>query len=138
MPRAGDSYVVALKKAHLEWGSHRHTFSRPGIIYGEGYIKIPAPIAYDYEIYNSNNPYGANIYYDCSSYDGLYSGVLLAQGNQSNPVFAKQFSEYDDLKAIGYWYYQVNAAVGDFVKLVFTSPSDIIIEHSTTRSGFNI
>ena len=138
MPRAGDSYIVILKKAHLEWVSHRHRFSRPGIIYGESYIQIPARFAYDYDIYNSNNPYGANIHYDCASYDGFYSGVLLAQGNQSDPIYAKQFSEFDDLKAIGYWYYQVNAMIGDFVKLVFVSPTEIIIEHSKTRTGFHI
>ena len=138
MPNIGDWYIVSLKKAHLEWGSHRHKFNRPGIIYGEGYIQIPADVAYDFNIYNSNNPYGANVYYDCTSYDGYYTGTLLAQGNQGNPFYAKQFSEYDDLKAVGYWYYQVNAVIGDYIKVVFTSPSDVIIEHSTTKNGFHI
>jgi len=138
MPQAGDSYVVQLKRAHLEWGSHRHKFSRPGVIYGEGYIKIPATFAYDYDIYNNNNPYCANTYYDCTSYDGHYSGVLLAQGNQKDRIYAKQFSEFDNLKAIGHWYYQVGADVGDYVKVVFTSPSDVVIEHSVTRNGFHI
>jgi len=137
MPRAGDSFVVKLKKAHLEWGSHRHKFNRPGIIYGEGYIQIPADVAYAYDIYNQHNRYGANAYYECSSYDGHYSGVMLAQGNQSDPNYAKQFSEFDDLKAIGYWYYQVGANIGDYVKVVFTSPTGMIIEHSPTNN-FNV
>lgn len=138
MPRTGNSFIVELKRPHLEWGSHRHTYTRPGLIYGEGYIQIPSKYAYAYEIYNSNNPHNANTHYDCTSYDGYYSGTLLAQGNQNDPIYAKQFSGLDDLKAIGSWYYHVNANVGDFVKVVFTSPTDIIIEHCTTISGFHI
>jgi len=138
MPKPGDSFIVQLKKAHLEWGSHRHTYTRPGLIYGEGYIQIPAKFAYSYGIFNSNNTCGANIRYNCISFDKYYSGTLLAQGNQDNPIYAKQFSEFDDLKAIGYWYYQVGAVIGDFVKVAFTTPTDVVIEHSTTKSGFHI
>ena len=55
MAKAGDSYVVELKQAHLEWGEHRYTNSR-GIVYGEGYIAIPAEYAYDFDL---RNKYGA-------------------------------------------------------------------------------
>ena len=37
MANAGDSYVVTLTRAPLEWGTHRYTGSR-NRIYGEGYI----------------------------------------------------------------------------------------------------
>lgn len=35
MPKTGDTFTSTLKKAHLEWGSHRHTSTR-GTVYGEG------------------------------------------------------------------------------------------------------
>lgn len=44
MAKRGDSYIVTLEKAHLEWGTHRYTGSR-GLVYGEGYIQIPANVA---------------------------------------------------------------------------------------------
>ena len=37
MPNIGDNFITTLKKAHLEWGTYRHTLSR-GLIYGEGYL----------------------------------------------------------------------------------------------------
>lgn len=77
--------------------------------------------------------FGANTYYDCVSYDGYYHGTLLAQGNQANVDYAKQFSEYDNLKGIGDWYDYVGAVEGDYVKVKFISPNSIIIEHSTTK-----
>ena len=44
MPNTGDSFITTLKQAHLQWGSHRYTDSR-GIVFGEGYLQIPAYIA---------------------------------------------------------------------------------------------
>lgn len=140
MPKAGDAYIVKIKEAHIMWGEFhpsRHSHSRREI-YGEGYIQIPADIAYDYGIFNKNNPYRTNFIYDCRSYDGYYSGRLLAQGNQYDPIYAKQFSQEGNLKAIGDWYDYVGATSGDFVKVVFTSPSSMVIEHSTTVHGFHI
>lgn len=140
MPKAGDFYIVELKNAHLKWGEYhpsRHSPTR-GTVYGEGYIKIPASKAYSFGIYNSNNPFGANTLYHCTSFDGHYEGVLLAQGNQADYNYAKQFSESGNLKGIGDWYYLVDADEGDFVKVKFISSSDIIIEHSKTKTGFHI
>lgn len=140
MPNAGDHYIVELNNAHLMWGEYhpsRHSHTR-NTVYGEGYIKIPAAKAYSFGIFNKNNPFGANVYYNCTSYDGYYSGRLLAQGNQSDPVYAKQFSEEGNLKGIGDWYDYVGAQAGDYVKVVFTSPTDMVIEHSQTRAGFHI
>lgn len=140
MPRAGDSYIVELKDAHLKWGEYhpsRHSHTR-GTVYGEGYIKIPSRAAYSFEIFNSNNPFGANVHYTCTSYDGYYNGRLLAQGNQAEASYAKQFSEDGNLKGIGDWYDHVSAQAGDFVKVKFNSPTDMIIEYSQTRTGFHI
>lgn len=143
MARAGDSYVIQIKEAHLMWGAYhpsRHGISGEGRteVYGEGYIKIPAKEAYHFGVFNQNNPAGVTAYYNCVSYDGYYHGTLLAQGNQADPNYAKQFSEYDNLKAIGDWYHYVGAVAGDYVKVKFTSANSIIIEHSTTRTGFHI
>lgn len=138
MPTAGNSYIVRLSKAHLEWGVHRHTFTRPGLIYGEGYIRIPRDYAIAFNILMSNHP-TANILYNCVSYDRQYEGILKAQGNSgAGDIFAKQFSEYGNLKAIGSWYCAVGAVVGNYVKVMFTSPSDMIIEHSCKPNNFHI
>lgn len=101
------------------WGEFhpsRHSHSRREV-YGEGYIKIPANIAYNYDIFNKHNPFGVNVRYNCTSYDGYYSGCLLVQGNQSDPNYAKQFSEEINLKAIGDWYDYVGATTVDYVKV---------------------
>ena len=52
MPNTNDSFITTLKKAHLEWGTHRHTNTR-GIVYGEGYLQIPISEARRLDIYNS-------------------------------------------------------------------------------------
>lgn len=131
MAKAGDTFTVTLKKAHLEWGSYRHTNSR-GIVYGEGYIKIPAPDAYRYGLLNSNGTGGLDILgqniFNCRSADGLFSGELKAQGDQADDIFAKQFAGNDNLKAIGDWYYAIGATVGDKIKVTWVSPTDLIIE----------
>lgn len=140
MPQSGIFYIVEIMEAHIMWGEFhpsRHSHSRREI-YGEGYIQIPSKIAYRYGIFNKNNPFGANVRYNCTSYDGYYSGCLLAQGNQHDPIYAKQFSQEGDLKAIGDWYDYVGATTGDYVKVVFTSPTDMKIEHSLTPNGFHI
>ena len=140
MAQKGDFYIVQLEEAHIMWGEFhpsRHSHSRREI-YGEGYIKIPSEKAYDFRIFNNNNPFGISTIYYCTSYDGYYSGNLLAQGNQSDPIYAKQFAEKGNLKGIGDWYDYVGADVGDFVKVVFTSPNKILIEHSKNISNFHI
>lgn len=131
MARAGDFYIVILEKAHLEWGTHRYTNSR-GTVYGEGYIQIPADIAYSLNLLNYNGTgytdiLGENLFY-CTSADGLFEGVLRAQGNQSDNRFAKQFSGDKNLKSVGSWYQSIAANIGDRVKVTWTSPTDMIIE----------
>lgn len=131
MARTGNSYVVTMEKAHLEWGSYRHTDSR-GVVYGEGYILIPASYAREYELYNSNytdgqDTLGKNIF-NFRTADGFLSGVLKSQGSRNaGNIYAKQFSVDDDLKALGDWYAHVNMQVGDKVEVRFTSPTDIVI-----------
>jgi len=128
MPIAGDSFRITLKKAHLEWGTYRHTSSR-NQIYGEGYLPIPAQNARQFNIYNKFQP-GANPIYNCSSIDGFLSNVeLLAAGNSvAQAVHAKQFHGNGNLKLLGDWFYNVNAHVGDTVEIVFTAPNSMTIE----------
>lgn len=132
MASAGHSYKVKLTKAPLEWGTHRYTGSRD-CIYGEGYIPIPSDVAHNYDLYNSNGTgkrdvWGKNIF-KCRSVDGGYSGVLRAQGcKKAGDIYAKQFSADGNLKAIGSWYADVRAVVGDTVKVTWVSSTEIIIE----------
>lgn len=125
------SYTVTLEKAHLEWGRHRYTNSR-GIVYGEGYIAIPSPVARAQQLYNSNqtngNVLGQNIFI-CDSSDGYLSNIeLKAQGSHyAGDIYAKQFSAKGDLKVIGDWYNHMNCSVGDSVKVTWTSPTNIVI-----------
>lgn len=131
MANSGDSYIVEVKQAHLEWGEHRYTNSR-GIVYGEGYIAIPAEYAYKYDLLNNNGTgkkdiLGKNLF-RCESADGLFRGVLRAQGDQANAEYAKQLAGDKYLKAVGSWYSQIDAKVGDLVKVTWLSPTDIVIE----------
>jgi hypothetical protein len=132
MARAGQSYTITLKKAHLEWGTHRYTNSR-GVVYGEGYIPIPAKVARTFNIQNQNGTgyndvLGVNLF-NCKSVDGIFDGVVRAQGcKEAGYIYAKQFSGDGDLKAIGDWFYAIGASVGDRVKVYWTSPADIVIE----------
>lgn len=132
MAKAGDSYIVTLEQAHLEWGTHRYTGTRPQI-YGEGYLHIPRQIARALSLYNSNYTGGADVLgkniFNCTSVDGLFTGQLKAQGNsESGDVYAKQFSGNNNLQALGRWYSAVGACIGDRVKVEWTSPTDIRIQ----------
>ncbi len=132
MAKIGDSYIVTLEKAHLEWGTHRYTGSRSQI-YGEGYLRIPRQVACEFSLYNSNFTGGADVLgvniFNCTSADGLFKGQLKAQGNsRRGDVYAKQFSGNNDLQALGSWYSAVGAQIGDEVKVRWTSSVDIVIE----------
>lgn len=131
MPNIGDSYVITLKKAHLEWGTHRHTSTR-GHVYGEGYIQIPSQYAQNYNITNSNHPTANNLY-DCSSTDGFLSNEKLKAAGCSGQggFFAKQFQGNGNLQVIGRWYAQVNAKIGDEIHVYFKSPTTITLTHKT-------
>ena len=126
------SYIVTLNEAHLKWGVHRYTGSR-GYVYGEGYIPIPAEQARFLGLYNSNKTAGRDVYgenlFHCTSKDGLFRGVLKAQGCKSEgDSFAKQLSGNNDLKSIGSWYAAINAQIGDRVKVSIIGYDTIEIE----------
>ena len=81
MANRGDSYIITLKKSHLEWGTHRYTGTRDQI-YGEGYIydilgdykfKI-SPLSF-YQV----NPVQAEKLYNL--------GVEMAQISKNDTVF---------------------------------------------------
>ncbi|WP_377520059.1 hypothetical protein [Priestia megaterium] len=126
MPRTGDEFITVLKKAHIEWGNHRHTSTR-GVVYGEGYLQIPRSEARTIGIFNSNS---SNTHiFNCNSTDGfLVNASIKASGSSTaNDVFAKQFQGNGNLRLIGDWFRHVNAQVGDQVKISWTSPTDIEI-----------
>lgn len=124
----GDNFITTLKKAHLEWGTYRHTSSR-GLIYGEGYLQIPAKIARQLQIYNSNQV-GVITEYNCNSIDGFLQNVILKASGCSRVgnVFAKQFHGSGDLKVLGDWFHHINASIGDRIKILWVTPTDITIE----------
>lgn len=130
MPKSGDYFIVELKPSHVDWGNYRYTDTREAID-GEGYIPIPLPQARSLGIYNSNYKHtglGYNLF-NCTSADGHFDGVLKAAGSkESGDVYAKQFEGNGDLKALGRWFRKCGAKVGDRVKVLWTSPNDIVIE----------
>ena len=129
MAVAGNSYIVTLKRTHLDWGRHRYTNSR-GSVYGEGYIPIPSHIARSFRLYNSNASYtglGHNEF-NCESSDGLFKGILKSSGcSQSGDIYAKNLHGSGNLKALGSWFANVNAQVDDRVEVKWISPVDIMI-----------
>lgn len=132
MAQAGDSYTIMLQETHLKWGEIRYTDSR-GVVYGEGYIPIPIRYARSFNLLNQNGTdyldvLGVNLF-NCTSADGLYSGVLRAQGNTgAGNIYAKQFAGDKNLKALGAWFCDIEADVGDEVRVSWTSPTDVVIE----------
>ena len=132
MAKAGDSYKVKLRNAHLGWGTYRETESRAKRE-GEAYIQIPANYARKYNLQNSNGTDGKDVLgvnlFRCKSADGLFSGVLRAQGSsKADSIVAKQFSVDKDLRALGDWYRQIGAQAGDTIRVTWTSESDIVVE----------
>ena len=132
MAQRGDKYEIILKPSHIQWGEYRYTDSRNSRGF-EGYIPIPKDISLKFQILNSNGTnkkdvFGKNLFY-CTSADGSYKGVLKAQGSSSaGDIYAKQFSGYGDLQALGKWYVIVNAKVGDKIRVTWTSSTGIVIE----------
>ena len=128
MPKKGDSFTVELKKAHLEWGSYRHTNTRKKI-YGEGYIHIPREYAKLFNVYNNNSEKGAP-YYLCSTLDGfLLNETIMASGSSTGgDIYAKQFQGQEDLKLLGRWFEFVSAQEGDCIKVTWTSDVEILLE----------
>ncbi|CAM4364740.1 hypothetical protein [Lacicoccus alkaliphilus] len=128
MPSNGDSYIIELKQAHLEWGVYRHTDTRSRIP-GEGYLPIPRQKAVDYSIYNGNHSSVSNIY-ECTSQDGylLQESVKASGSSRAGDIYAKQFQGNEDLSLFGRWFSHVNAQIGDHVRVTFTGPSSFEIE----------
>ena len=59
----------------------------------------------------------------------MFRGVLKAQGNSARGViYAKQFSAVGDLRLLGDWFREVHAEVGDQIRVVFTSPTELVLE----------
>lgn len=131
MAISGNTYTITLKKAHLEWGTYRHTSSR-GQIYGEGYIPIPAQYARLYSIYNSNHSQtgiGFNEFH-CTSTDGHFNGIVKTAGCSSRgSIYPKNLQGSGNLQALGNWFSQINAKVGDSVDVTWVSPNNIEIRH---------
>lgn len=132
MANVGDSYTVVLRASHLGWGTHRYTDTRPPIV-GETYLPIPIRNARNYGIVNSNatngqDVLGQNIYH-CTSADGYFDAMFKAQGcSTEGSIYAKQFSVNNDLQALSAWYNHINAQIGDRIRVVWTSPTDIVID----------
>lgn len=132
MANAGDTFTVELNKSQLEWGTFRFTGSR-GLRYGEGYLKIPKHTSINLQLFNGNHTNGNDVLgeniFHATSTDGLFTGTLRSEGcsNAGDP-YAKQFAGDKDLMALGDWYSQINAQVGDLVRVTFTSPVNIVLE----------
>ena len=62
MAKAGDSYKVKLRLAHLGWGTYRKTNTRVKRK-GEAYIQIPIKYARKFNILNSNGTNGEETYF---------------------------------------------------------------------------
>lgn len=126
MPKIGDKFITVLKQAHLQWGSHRYTNSR-GIVYGEGYLQIPAYIARKFFITNSNR--GSGAIYKCNSTDGYLNDVtiLATRCSKKGNIFAKQFQGKGDLKLLGDWFHHIGAVEGDQIEILFISPNKIFL-----------
>lgn len=132
MAKAGDSYKVKLREAHLGWGVYRNTSSRIPRE-GEAYIQIPARFARSFNLLNTNGTGGRDVWgenlFRCTSADGLFSGILRAQGSSfADSIYAKQFSVDKDLRAVGEWYERIGAQAGDTIRVSWTSDEDIVIE----------
>lgn len=126
MPKTGEKFTTTLLQAHLEWGEYRHTDSR-GVVYGEGYLQIPADHAYAFEITNDKDTTRSQIY-DFNTSDGFITkGTLKASGNQNRINYAKQFHGNGDLKLLGDWFAHIGAKVGDQIEIKFTSPSEVLL-----------
>lgn len=112
MPHSGDSYSVVLKQTHLNWGTYRHTATRPEIP-GEAYVPIPKQYALSYDIQLGD-------LYQAVFADGFPSFVAKAAGNsRAGDIHAKQFQGNGDLKAFGRWFESVDAEIGDEVIVRF-------------------
>jgi len=127
MPNTGDSYIVTLKKTHLGWGTHRKTNSRPKIK-NEGYIPIPSKYAIAFQITNLHYKKRSNVYKFSTSDNFYVDQELKASGNRKkNDIYAKNLHGNGDLKLLGAWFKDINAQIGDNIKVEFISPIEILL-----------
>lgn len=129
MAQTGNSFIVELTPSQLGWGDERYTNTRT-IRYGEGYLAIHKEYARSYDLFNANGTNGRDILgkniFNCTSTDGLLNCQLKSQGcSESGDIYAKQFAGNDNLRALGNWYSDIQATVGDQIEVLFTSPTDI-------------
>ena len=55
--------------------------------------------------------------------------ILKASGcSRAGNIFAKQFHGSSDLKVLGDWFHHINASIGDRIKILWVTPTDITIE----------
>ena len=133
MANKGNKFIVVLTESQLGWGEKRYTSSR-NYRKGEAYLARPRRIAQELELYNSNYKEGKDILginiFNCTSSDGKFICQFKSQGSKSaGDKYAKQFSVNDDLRALGNWYSEINARVGDQIEVYFTSPCDICLTY---------
>ena len=131
MAQRGDSFIYELRGAYSDWGRVRNTDTREPIA-GEGYIPISAEDARAFNVLNHHGTndediLGLNIF-RCRSADGMFSGTLLAQGNQHDKNYAKQFSVQGNLQPLGRWYQDIGAQAGDRILVRWENETDIVIE----------
>lgn len=131
MAQRGDYFIYTLIGTYSDWGRIRYTETRDPVPF-EGYIPISAKDAYALNILNHHGTNGEDIMgqnlFRCRSADGLFQGTLLAQGNQGNRNYAKQFSVHGSLKPLGLWYKDIGARPGDRFLVRWESETDIVIE----------
>lgn len=131
MPKAGDSFTVALTKSQLNWGTYRNPTNRDNVE-GEGYIAIPKDYAIAYKIYNSKNTdtgMGFNEFIAISKDGFINKEILLAQGNsKAGDPYAKNFAVKGDLKRLGEWFKHMNVTTLNKVKVTFTSTTEVLLE----------
>ena len=51
-----------------------------------------------------------------------------AGSRKGGSIYAKQLQGNGDLKLLGRWFRHINAQVGDQIRVMWTSPNDIIVE----------
>lgn len=123
MPSAGDSYVVQVKPSHIDWGEYRNPTNREPIN-GESYVKIPSEYARRYRIVRGT-------FYTAHFVNGNPDMRIKASGNgplENGVQLAKQFEGvgHGACKAFTPWYQSSGIGVGDWIKVEFLSPTDIL------------
>lgn len=127
MPQTGNHFIVPLKKTHLGWGTHRTTHTRPRIN-NEGYIPIPSKYSKSFNITNSNNKRQNNIYQFSTSDGFLKNEELKASGCvKRGNIYAKNLHGKGNLKLLGTWFINIQAKIGDLIKVEFISPTEILL-----------